>query len=72
MSKLGFLQDLTRGVLKFVRTEDTAKPISVTSNTGALTKRGYLYLEDGDFASADEYFDRALDENPEDSQAYIF
>lgn len=70
MSKLGFIQDLTRGITKIIR--GSAEKITVTASapTGALTKRGYFFLEDGDFESADKYFDRALDENPEDSKAY--
>lgn len=71
MGKLGFIQDLTRGITKIIRGSDE-KPITTTSApTGALTKRGYFFLEDGDFKSADEYFDKALDENPEDSKAYV-
>ena len=70
MGKLGFIQDLTRGITKIIR-GSAEKPTATTSApTGALTKRGYFFLEDGDFKSADEYFDKALDENPEDSKAY--
>ncbi len=70
MSKLGFIQDLTRGITKIIR-DSAEKPTATTSApTGALTKRGYFFLEDGDYKSADVYFDKALDENPEDSKAY--
>jgi tetratricopeptide (TPR) repeat protein len=47
-----------------------------TDNAGAsgaepLVKRGYLFLEDSDWNKADEYFDKALDVNPEHAPAYI-
>ncbi len=72
MSKLGFVQDLTRGITKIIRGSADAKSTpSGSAPTGALTKRGYFFLEDGDFVSADTYFDKALDENPEDAKAYV-
>jgi hypothetical protein len=45
-------------------------------NTGApsvesLVKRGCLFLEDSEWNKADEYFDKALDINPEHAPAYI-
>lgn len=71
MSKLGFIQDLTRGITKIIRGSAEKPTVTTNAPTGALTKRGYFFLEDGDFKSADEYFDKALDENPEDSKAYV-
>ena len=70
MSKLGFIQDLTRGITKIIRGSAEKPTVTTSAPTGALTKRGYFFLEDGDYKSADEYFDKALDENPEDSKAY--
>jgi len=45
-------------------------------NTGApsvesLVKRGCLFLEDSDWNKANEYFDKALDINPEHAPAYV-
>ncbi len=70
MGKLGFIQDLTRGITKIIRGSAEKPTVTTSAPTGALTKRGYFFLEDGDYKSADEYFDKALDENPEDSKAY--
>lgn len=70
MGRLGFIQDLTRGITKIIRGSVEKASVTTSAPTGALTKRGYFFLEDGDFKSADDYFDRALDENPEDSKAY--
>ncbi len=36
-----------------------------------FVKRGYVFLEEGDFKSAKEYFGRALDENAEAYEAYL-
>ena len=37
----------------------------------SLTKRGYMLLEEGEFAKADEYFDRVLEIEPENGRAYM-
>ena len=74
MGKLGAIQDLVRGVEKIVG-KDNAPVVSVQSasvlQSDNLIKRGYFFLEDGDFSSADEYFDKALDNNPEAAMAYL-
>lgn len=71
MAKLGFVQDLTRGIAKIIPDYQENTKTKTSADNDVLTKRGYFFLEDGDFAKADQYFDKALDENPEDSQAYI-
>ncbi len=70
MSKLGFIQDLTRGITKIIHGPAEKPTVTTSAPTDALTKRGYFFLEDGDYKNANEYFDKALDENPEDSKAY--
>jgi len=49
------------------QTKDNAGAPSVES----LVKRGCLFLEDSEWKKADEYFDKALDINPEHAPAYI-
>ena len=72
MGKVGAIQDLLRGIAKIITGNTEMKSVSaVNKSTGALTKRGYFFLEDGDFKTANEYFDKSLDENPEDSKAYV-
>jgi tetratricopeptide (TPR) repeat protein len=73
MGKIGFIQDLVRGIGKILRPVEVAPAVVQTIHVveNALTKRGMLYLEDGEFKLAHNYFERALDENPEDSKAYI-
>ena len=77
MSKLGFMQDLIRGIKK-ITAKESPRPQNVIqqssgsgSNIENLMKRVRLFLEDGNLTSADEYLDRVLDENAEYAPAYI-
>ena len=73
LGKVGATQDLLRGIAKILSPQ--ASPVVVTqkpaSSASAMVMRGQFALDDGDWAKADEYFERALDENPEDSKAYV-
>ena len=76
MSKIGFIQDLIRGIKKVVSAEKEvpAKAETVMAAAGGsyapLLKRADMYREDGDFSSADEYYEKVLDLNPECAEAY--
>ena len=83
MGKIGFMQDLIRGIRKvldvdkktdqprFVQqvVQTTALDASAPGVT-SLMRRAYLFLEDGDFSSAAEYLDRVLDIDPQFAPAY--
>lgn len=78
MSKLGFMQDLIRGIKKITSASDnkttTIKETIISSgnaNTDALIKRIFMFLDDGDWSSADEYCEKVLDIDPENVQAYL-
>lgn len=78
MGKLGWLQDLTRGVVKLCgKAQTAAAPVQVavqtapTSNLDNIMKRAQLFLEDGDFANAGKYYTNALDINAEHAPAYL-
>jgi len=74
MGKVGAIQDLLRGIDKIMgkgNTMPVGMPNPVAAPQNALTERGMLFLEDKDWAKADEYFERALDQNPHDGQAYL-
>ena len=74
MSSLGALQDLIHVVVKACKrdSKNTVSSAAVTnSNTEALYRRACLFLEDREFAKADEYFDRILDIDPEQAKAYM-
>lgn len=77
MSKLGFMQDLIRGIKKIVQADTpTATVVKETvvsgqTNIAPLLKRAFIFLEDGNWASADEYCEKVLDIDPENAQAYL-
>ena len=79
MGKLGFMQDLIRGIKKITES-DKEKPIvnqtTVINNAAAgqaepLLKRAFMFLEDGDWNSAKEYCEKVLDLDPENARAYV-
>ena len=78
MSKLGFMQDLIRGIKKIVSSDEqktAAKPAApaAVGNTGAapLLERAFLFLEDGKWPDADTYCEKVLDIDPKNAQAYL-
>ena len=79
MSKLGFMQDLIRGIKKIVSSETSAPAVKETvvvngtanANAAPLLRRVFIFLEDGDFANADEYCEKVLDMEPENAEAYL-
>ena len=83
MSKIGFMQDLIRGVKKVIdagkpqeAAKETVKETVVVHNEGgsnvqALLKRGNMALEDGDWTKADEFFEQVLNQDAECGAAYL-
>ena len=74
MGKVGAIQDLLRGIEKIVGGSKLRAPASFAPSAGsvdAMVARGNFALEDGDFVKADEYFDKALDQNPMNGAAYL-
>lgn len=82
MSKIGFMQDLLRGVQKVMNAGNQAKASGkvrqvvqtaaggMTPGINSLMERTYLFMEDGDFDSAEEYIERVLDIDPQYAPAY--
>ena len=78
MGKLGFMQDLIRGIKKILH-KDEPKPQTAAQPTAAapdnnvapLLKRAFMFLEDGNWDSANEYAERVLDIDPENGRAYL-
>ena len=83
MGKIGFIQDLIRGVKKVV---DAAKPQEAMtetvketvvvhneggSNVQALLDRGQMALEDGEWEKADEFFEQVLNQDAKCGAAYL-
>lgn len=78
MGKLGFMQDLIRGIKKIVASDEqktAAKPAApiTAGGTGAapLLERAFLFLEDGKWSDADTYCEKVLDIDPKNAQAYL-
>ena len=78
MGKLGFMQDLIRGIKKIVSSDGqktAAKPAApaAAGSTGAapLLERAFLFLEDGKWPDADTYCEKVLDIDPKNAQAYL-
>ena len=83
MGKIGFIQDLIRGVKKVV---DAAKPQEAAaetvketvvvhneggSNVQVLLDRGQMALEDGEWEKADEFFEQVLNQDAKCGAAYL-
>ena len=78
MSKLGFMQDLIRGIKKIISADApkaAVKETVVVSGGNAavepLLKRAFMFLEDGNWQEADTYCEKVLDQDPENAQAYL-
>lgn len=85
MSKIGFMQDLLRGISKVLDAEKKSQQPQViervvqvapaadgaTPGTASLLRRAFMFLEDGDWHSADEYCEKVLDIDPENAEAYL-
>lgn len=78
MAKIGFINDVVRGIKKVLVSGNEPKvKETVVVNTGAgasvapLLKRVFMFLEDGDWDSADEYCEKVLDLDPENAEAYL-
>ena len=76
MSKLGFMQDLIRGVKKLTATDrpvvkETVVVQESAANTAPLLERAFIFLEDGDWQDADQYCEKVLDQDPRCAEAYL-
>ncbi|MBE6911981.1 MAG: toll/interleukin-1 receptor domain-containing protein [Ruminococcaceae bacterium] len=78
MSKLGFMQDIIRGIKKI--TEGDAPKTTVLKETvieggnvniAPLLERAFMFLEDGEWQSAEEYCEKVLDLDPKCAKAYL-
>lgn len=78
MSKLGFMQDLIRGIKKIIGANEQKATVKETlvvnagsGNTAPLLKRVFMFLEDENWQEADEYCEKVLDIDPECAEAYL-
>lgn len=77
MGKLGFVQDLCDGIDRLYGREQARRGAGCTScgccgaGGESLIKRAFLFIEEGNNQKADAYLERVLDQNPEESRAYM-
>ena len=77
MSKLGFMQDLLRGIEKIVnndkekKDEDSSDSQKNEIDIATLKKRGYMALEDGEWKKADAFFESILNQDTENGDAFF-
>ncbi len=76
LSQDDFMRELSEKIETILKPEVAAiVPEDIVTATAAnkenLIKRAYMFLEDGEFDTADSYFDKILDIDIEESRAYI-
>ncbi len=78
MSKIGFINDVVRGIKKIISPSkqtsskrEAASAISSSTNTAPLLQRVFIFLEDGNWESADSYCEKVLDLEPQNALAYL-
>lgn len=80
MSKLGFMQDLIRGIKKIVdantlnsnnKNLESLIYNNTNSELSSYLKRVFLFLEDGNWQEAKKYCEKVLDIDPECAKAYL-
>lgn len=77
MEKISFMSDLTHGIARVLDAEkkgsqpDTVVVQQASGNVTALLKRGNMALEDGEWETADEFFEEVLNQDAECAEAYV-
>lgn len=75
MSKVGFIQDLIRGIGKIVPKGAAAAPVTAmpggNPTAGSLLERAFMFLSSNDWKSANIYCEKVLDMEPKNGQAYL-
>jgi alpha-tubulin suppressor-like RCC1 family protein len=79
MSKLGFMQDLIRGIKKIVLSDkqvEVSQEVVSSNNANnqidIMLERIILFLEDREWDKADEFCERILNQDPKNAQVYLF
>ena len=75
MTKIGFMQDLLRGIKKVFDANkssgSTSAPAQGDPSVAPLMKRIQIFLETEDYAQAIKYCDKVLDKEPENAEVYL-
>lgn len=76
MNKVGFLQDLIRGIGKIIPKGTAAAPAAAAAvggnpTAGSLLERAFMFLGSNDWKSANLYCEKVLDMEPKNGRAYL-
>ncbi len=78
MAKIGFMQDLIRGIKKVLKKDEPKQPAEETgfvnsggSNVAPLLERAFMFLEDGEWGKADDFCEQVLNLDPKNAEAYL-
>ena len=77
MGRIGFIQDLLRGIKKVIAVDGNARmesppPAAAGGSENPLVVRARMLVEIGDFDAARGYCERALDADPRNGYAYFY
>lgn len=83
LNKIGFIQDLIRGIDKVFNKNERQEPKSPVKETikqtenntqsyDGLLKRAKILIADSDFQKADSLLEEVLNQNPEEGTAYLY
>ena len=79
MGEVTFFKNLTDNVSRIIPRQkpeqanvvETSVPTAANTTTDSLLKRAFMFLEDGNWKSAEEYCEKVLDIDPECAEAYL-
>lgn len=76
MSKLGFMQDLIRGIKKILQSDEKKVVVEAVGanpqiNVQTTNERALLLIEDGENEKANEYLEQALNIAPKEAMIYV-
>lgn len=76
MGKIGFMQDLIRGIKKIINPVKKSESVPVNMNVAgvnisAFLKRAFMCIEDSDYEKAAKLLEEVLNNDPENSHAYL-
>lgn len=82
MSKIGFINDIVRGIKKIIALDtadvqnnvqqNNTSVVMSTNTIAPLLKRISLFLEDDEFEKADDFCEQVLNTDPENADAYTY
>ena len=74
LNKLGFIQDLLRGINKLIGKEEnkpTTRVVHTDINIEPMLQRAEILIQDKDYTKADEVLEKILNNDPRNSDAYL-